>query len=84
MTDTQPRSFNAKERYTQRAVETTRVLVEDEDFEYVEGMDEVTTQELLDRSANVGVTDEIDLTGLSAKERMIAIIASKGYVRPKN
>ena len=83
MTDTQPRSFNAKERYTQRAVETSRVLVEDEDFEYVEGMDEVTTQELLDRSANVGVTDEIDLTGLSAKERMIAIIASKGYVRPK-
>ena len=46
-------------------------------------MDEVTTQELIDTYENVGVTDEIDLTDLSAKERMIAIIASKGYVRPK-
>ena len=81
--DTQPRSFKTTERYTQRAVVTTRVLVEDDDYEYVEGMDEVTTQELIDTYENVGVTDEIDLTDLSAKERMIAIIASKGYVRPK-
>ena len=81
--DTQARSFDAKERYTQRAVVRTSILTEDDDFEYVEGVDEARTQELIDICENVGVT-ECDLTGLSAKERMIAVIASRGYVRPKH
>ena len=80
--DTVPRSFSTTERYTQRAVETTRILAEDDDFEYVEGVDEATTAELIDTYHNVGAT-EADLSGLSTKEVMIATIARRGYVRPR-
>ena len=79
--DTVPRSFNAKVRYAQRPVVRTTVLAEDADFEYVEGVDEVRTAELMDIYENVGAV-ETDLTGLSAKEIMIDTIARRGFVRP--
>ena len=77
-------SFPASLRYTQRPAARTQQLREDDDFEFVESMDETTANELIAASHNVGPTYvEEDTTCLSVKDKMIRKIAELGYVRPK-
>lgn len=77
-------SFETLQRYTQRSHNTLRPLVLDEDFEYVDCMDEVIANALIDSHENAGPQYvEDDPNELSVKEAMTRKIAARGYVRPR-
>jgi len=79
-----PTSFPTRQRYTQRSQNTLRHLDMDDDFEYVDCMDEIIANALIDYHANVGPQYvEEDQRQLSVKEAMTRKIAERGYVRPK-
>ena len=69
-------------RYTQTSQQRLRDLIEDDDFEFVERVDEEVADEL---SRLHALTDPVigDDEGVSVKEKMVWKIAASGYMRPK-
>lgn len=77
-------SFPTRQRLAQTDEASSNTQLTEGDFELVDTVDETTTEELQNLRENVGPQNvDRDVDTLSVREKMIRMIAAKGYVRPK-
>ena len=83
--DEHPRPFPAGQRYTQRPSGDARDLLrEDDDFEYVDTVDEMQAEEIVHAGVNTGPNPTLDIDDdVSLRDKQMYRIARLGYVRPQ-